>query len=242
MMGKLSENIKSYRKKHSLSQTEFATRLHVTKQAVSKWETDRGYPDSSLIPVIAKELGITIDSLMGETRNNRRKIIIISLVSVLFIILIVLTPLIVNYYHEIQEFNDFKENIENITDLDLPDTGSLVYTDFEDWIIYGNTVPINQMSYLVFNDSNQTGLFETNLETDSRWVETLSSDFLDLIPANIKDYASIGDYYLIYNIGTNTYNESIIEDGSYDLLFLIYQIDNNRLIVFEYSFYIEGGE
>ena len=242
MMGKLSENIKSYRKKHNLSQTEFANRLHVTKQAVSKWETDRGYPDSSLIPVIAKELGITIDSLMGQTRNNRRKIIVISLVFVLFIILIVLNPLIVNYYQDLKEYNEYKENIENITDLDLPDKGSFIYTDFDDWIIYGNTVPINQMSYLVFNDSNQTDLFETNLESDSRWVEALSSDLLGLIPANIKDYASIGDYYLIYNMDTNTYNESTASDGSYNLMFLVYQKDNNRLIVFDYSFNIEGGE
>ena len=45
---KLSEQIKKYRKENNLTQEQFASKLFVSKQAVSKWETDRSYPDINL--------------------------------------------------------------------------------------------------------------------------------------------------------------------------------------------------
>ncbi|MBI9009341.1 MAG: helix-turn-helix transcriptional regulator [Tenericutes bacterium] len=240
-MKKISEHIKKYRKKHNLSQSEFAVRLHVTKQAVSKWETGRGYPDSSLIPVIAKELGISIDSFMGEKRIKSR-MIVISIISTIFIIaLIILFPVIKNYFQEIREYNNFKDNIENTIELDLPEDGSLVNAEFEDWIMFGNAIPINRMSYLVFSNENQIETFENGLVTDSRWVTFLDEDQLELMPAAIFDYSSIGNYYLFYNVDTSSLLDSSVNDGIYHILFLIYQKDNNRLIVFDYSIYIEGG-
>ena len=240
-MSKLADNIKAYRKKHNLSQSQFANRLHVTKQAVSKWETGRGYPDSSLIPVIAKEMGISIDSFMGEKRINKRMIALISVISILVVIMIVLTPMIVEYFRKNQEFKEFKEGLEEVINLDLPDRGTLVYADFQDWVSFGNTFPISKMSYLVFKEADQITEFELLLESDSRWVSEVDGDLLYLIPTNVYDYMSIGDYYLVYNVVEDSYNDLITEGGTYGYMLLIYQKDNNRLIVFEYSIDIEGG-
>lgn len=44
---KISERIKEYRKQNHLTQSEFASKLYVSKQAVSKWENENGYPDVS---------------------------------------------------------------------------------------------------------------------------------------------------------------------------------------------------
>lgn len=240
-MKTISESIKKYRKKHNLSQSDFANRLHVTKQAVSKWETGRGYPDSSLIPVIAKELGISIDSLMGEKRSKRKMIFMTSISTIFIIAFIILFPVVKNHYQEIQEYNEFKENIENTIELDLPDDGSLVDAEFEDWILFGNTIPINRMSYLVFSNEKQIETFENDLATDFRWLTSLDEDQLELMPAAVLDYSSIGDYYLFYNVDTSSLLDSSVADGTYHILFLIYQKDNSRLIVFDYSIYIEGG-
>jgi transcriptional regulator with XRE-family HTH domain len=240
-METISESIKKYRKKHNLSQSDFANRLHVTKQAVSKWETGRGYPDSSLIPVIAKELGISIDSLMGEKRSKNRIIVILSILTIFIIVFIFFFPVIKNHYQEIHEYTDFKENIESAIELDLPNNGFLVNVDFEDWIIFGNSIPINTMSYLVFSNENQIETFENNLVTDSRWIKSLNEDQLELIPAAVFDYTSVGDFYLFYNVDTSTILDSPVNNGTYNILFIIYQNDNNRLIVFDYSIYIEGG-
>ena len=62
----LSDKIKQYRKDNNLTQEEFASKLFVTRNAVSKWENNNGYPNIETIKDIAKLLEITIDELLGK--------------------------------------------------------------------------------------------------------------------------------------------------------------------------------
>lgn len=66
------KNILRLRKAANLTQEELATRLHISTQAVSKWETGRASPDISLLPRIAAELGCSTDALMGYTPGFER--------------------------------------------------------------------------------------------------------------------------------------------------------------------------
>lgn len=59
----VGNEIKSLRLKKGLSQSELADYLHVTAQAVSKWESNTSYPDISQLPAIASYFGVTIDEL-----------------------------------------------------------------------------------------------------------------------------------------------------------------------------------
>ena len=43
---KISELLKTYRKTNSLTQSDIARQLFVSKQAVSRWENDLSLPDS----------------------------------------------------------------------------------------------------------------------------------------------------------------------------------------------------
>ena len=61
---KFSDNLIKYRKKAGLTQGQLAGMLMVTPQAVSKWEKG-SYPDSELLPELAKALGISLDTLFG---------------------------------------------------------------------------------------------------------------------------------------------------------------------------------
>ena len=67
----IGENIRNYRKKNDLTQEEFAERLGVTYQSVSRWENGNTYPDIELLPAIAKVLEITLDELMGMTEEQK---------------------------------------------------------------------------------------------------------------------------------------------------------------------------
>lgn len=65
--------ISDNRKRIGLTQEKLAERLNVSNKTVSKWENGRGYPDAGVIPDIARELGISINTLFGEANTADEK-------------------------------------------------------------------------------------------------------------------------------------------------------------------------
>lgn len=65
-MKTIGDKIKTMRKQVGLTQKELGDILHVSYQAVSKWERNLGLPDTSLFPDIAKALNTTVNSLFYE--------------------------------------------------------------------------------------------------------------------------------------------------------------------------------
>ena len=64
----LGERIAYYRGKLGLSQGELAEQLGVSRQAVSKWETDAGLPDLERLIALSRLYHITLDELVkGES-------------------------------------------------------------------------------------------------------------------------------------------------------------------------------
>ncbi len=62
----LSANIKRLRLEKNLTQEQLATKLGVSAQAVSKWETSETYPDGALLIPLANELEVSLDELFGN--------------------------------------------------------------------------------------------------------------------------------------------------------------------------------
>ncbi|MDE6579534.1 MAG: helix-turn-helix domain-containing protein, partial [Ruminiclostridium sp.] len=65
MKNEFNISLKEIRKKKGITQEQLADAVGVSAQAVSKWEMN-GYPDASLLPVIADYLEVTIDELFGN--------------------------------------------------------------------------------------------------------------------------------------------------------------------------------
>ena len=65
--------IKSLRKSFDLTQEEFAERLGMSSQAVSKWETGTAMPDISMFPILANFFGVTTDELLGVDISRRQE-------------------------------------------------------------------------------------------------------------------------------------------------------------------------
>lgn len=61
----ISNFIKSQRKEKGLTQVELATKLSVSEKTISKWECGYGFPDTTLILPLCKELDITANELLS---------------------------------------------------------------------------------------------------------------------------------------------------------------------------------
>ena len=57
--------IKEMRKEKKLTQTELAEKLNVSEKTISKWECGKGFPDTSLILPLCKELDISANELLS---------------------------------------------------------------------------------------------------------------------------------------------------------------------------------
>jgi transcriptional regulator with XRE-family HTH domain len=69
-----ADNLQSIRKEKHLSQEEFAERIGVSRQAVSKWEQGSGYPETEKLLIISKELNVSLDYLMlGENKTTEKE-------------------------------------------------------------------------------------------------------------------------------------------------------------------------
>lgn len=71
MMNKISKNIKKLRSEQGFTQDKLAEELHVTRQAISSWETGRTQPDSQMLISLSEVFSVPIEMLIyGEKRNT----------------------------------------------------------------------------------------------------------------------------------------------------------------------------
>lgn len=71
---KLADQLRILRKNHNFSQKKVAEKLGVTKQAVSKWENDRGYPDIDNLVILSDLYEVTLDELIKGDKTFQKKI------------------------------------------------------------------------------------------------------------------------------------------------------------------------
>lgn len=64
-LSKIGKFIADCRKKVNLTQLELAEKLNITDRAVSKWETGRAMPDSSIMLELCNILQITVNDLLS---------------------------------------------------------------------------------------------------------------------------------------------------------------------------------
>ena len=63
---KLSEKIISLRKSNGMSQQDLAEQLNISRQAVSRWESESAMPDAANILNLSRLFGVTTDYLLND--------------------------------------------------------------------------------------------------------------------------------------------------------------------------------
>lgn len=69
-MEKIGAYIAAKRKDCGLTQGQFAEKLNVTHQAVSKWERGEAMPEISKVPEIAKVFGVSVDDILVQMQDK----------------------------------------------------------------------------------------------------------------------------------------------------------------------------
>lgn len=63
------EKLKTIRKQRNITQEQLAEMLDVSRQAISKWEADGGYPEIEKLTLLSQKLGVSIDCLLNNEAN-----------------------------------------------------------------------------------------------------------------------------------------------------------------------------
>jgi transcriptional regulator with XRE-family HTH domain len=67
-----SEKLKNIRKEKNLSQEQLAELLNVSRQAVSKWEQENGFPETEKLIHLAQKLDISLDELLLDRQPEMK--------------------------------------------------------------------------------------------------------------------------------------------------------------------------
>lgn len=68
-----SEKLKSIRKKAGVSQEKLAEKIGVSRQAITKWETDSGIPDIDNMMALSELFNISLDELLSNEKTEKKQ-------------------------------------------------------------------------------------------------------------------------------------------------------------------------
>lgn len=221
-MKQIGPVIRENRIKKNMTQQALADQLSVTKQAISKWENNRGLPDITIIEPLALCLDIPIDLLIGTNLNKKKKRTFLLLI---YLFLLSITIYVSLFFIKEMKKIQFVQQIEETVGFDLPRADSYQIFDFSQLIIFGNQISVEQMSYVIFKDNKQLTDFEDSLQSHQLFQMIDANLTYPLVPDDITSYLTSGDYYLI--------NENCIEMVCHLTLY-IYQMEHHRLLIFNY--------
>ena len=194
---KIGKFIYELRKNNNLTQKEFADKLNVTAQAVSKWENGRGIPDIELIREISKKFNVDIESILEgekiEKKKNKKLIFLLLLIIPIIVVIYIFSNNKFNFSSLKSNSNDWKvkgvaayskdkksiyiSDIEYLNNKNISDKYNVV-----ECILYEN-------NHNVDRKISQCGKIDKNKKYDSSNARELSLLLKD-IEFNVDNYKS----------------------------------------------------
>ena len=111
--------IKEIRTKNNLTQKEFADKMNVTFQAVSKWENGKSIPDISILKKISEDFNIDLEELLGGEVKKKK----LPLIPIILVVVLIITSLV----FLINNNKNFSFKKITTSDTNFLVTGSLAY-------------------------------------------------------------------------------------------------------------------
>lgn len=187
---KIGKFIKDIRQKNNLTQKDFADKLGVTYQAVSKWENGKNIPDISIIKEISRIFNVDIEEILNgekKIKKTNKKIVII----IVFLLVIIVALIIISCFFHDDNFN-FKTLSSNCDSFIV--TGSIAYNSNKSAIYISNIdyCEIDQTIYSTINCSLYEEYENKEIKISSCSVGTDKSlkEYLKEIKINVDNYSS----------------------------------------------------
>lgn len=157
------EKIKFLRLSNNLTQTELATILETTKQAISSYESGKINPSLFALIKLSEHFNISIDSLIFDETTSKNLIDIDSNVNLYNQINI-----------EIKNIRNLQKNLNNLCSYFLKEA---------------NKIP-NQISEIDYRISKLEKLLYNNFDTNNQNVNNINEEYADELAPNIIDLKS----------------------------------------------------
>lgn len=111
----IGKRISNIRKERNISQEELAGRIYVSRQSISKWESDQVIPDTENVIALAKALNVSVEWIISGSEQTSKKnvhkdVIVLIIGSVFFvtsIILVIAYPQMLSETSSVITFNEF---------------------------------------------------------------------------------------------------------------------------------------
>lgn len=201
---KLGKFILELRKKNNLTQKEFADKLGVTYQAVSKWENGKNIPDIAILKQICEGFGVNINELLGVRNKPKKKYY--SLVIFIILILLILILIFVLQLNHSQDNNfEFKTIEANCDNFNI--SGSIAYNDSK------SSIYISSVEYCGINDNTKYKDIECSLYD----VDNNKEVKIDNCNYDITDSITLDEYLKNVKFNINNY-ESLCKNYSTNYL------------------------
>ncbi|MBQ8546016.1 MAG: helix-turn-helix transcriptional regulator [Clostridia bacterium] len=83
------EKLKKLRIDNGLTQEELAIKLYVTRGAISKWETDKGFPNIDSLKLISKTFNVSLDELVSDEAIEGKRLLELKFARKMYIVAMV---------------------------------------------------------------------------------------------------------------------------------------------------------
>lgn len=180
----------------------------------------------SLIPILSIVYGFSLKKKGFRYKKN----VIIGFIMAIILCTFASFPLLFKdvYSHSEESILVVEQSIG----IDLPPH---THIDTQDWTIGTQEISrgyIFSTSNVYFDEKNVT-TFEAELVGNEHWFSTFPSSMIG-ITSDFSELASY-DYCLLYNIDTNELNKLPAESGTYRMINLFYNSEDNELLIVEYQ-------
>ena len=195
-MEEIGNVIKNIRKENDLTQSDLASILCVTSQAVSKWENGVSIPDISILREISNKFNVDLNYLItGKKKTNKnilsKKYLIIILIFTLAIICIVLYT-IHKHNYEFKTLNGQTKDINVSGSVTYDDNKSSIYLNVD-----YNANDENKYNYikctLYEKHEDILNIISEKIYDDS--VKVSLQEYLKMISFVINDYSPSCKYF-----------------------------------------------